>query len=89
METRVMTPFFASTFSILIVTFISESKNTQNSFPCGCPFGLIFCQKLQNRTAHHSFLESRHNEAIKNLYCFVHLLEPNINFLGSLSSQSR
>ena len=59
---------------MLFLTFISEFENTQNSFPCGPPFGLfcsvkyIFDQKLQIWTAHHTFLESRHPEVTKNLY---------------------
>ena len=43
METREMTPFFWSTYSILFVIFISEFENAQNSFSCGPPlvhFGL-------------------------------------------------
>ena len=46
---------------------------------------LIF-SKLLIRAAHHSFLESRHAEATKNLYyVFFHPPEPNAPFLGSSS----
>ena len=44
MGTRQMTPFL-STFYALFRTFISEFKNTQNSFPCGAPFGPFWSVK--------------------------------------------
>ena len=33
-----------------------------------CQIPQFFCQKLLLRTAHHTFLESRHHELTKNLY---------------------
>ena len=36
--------------------------------------------RLPIQTAHHTFLESRHPEVTKNLYCFVHPPEPNNHF---------
>ena len=50
-------------------------ENSQNSCSCHSPFGLFwsvkylnFWPKLPIRTAHHTFLESRHPEVIKNPY---------------------
>ena len=78
METRQMIPFFSSTFSDLFLTFIFTFENSQNSFSCGPPFGpfwfvkyLNFGQKLPIRTAHHTFLESRHPEVTKNPCCVL------------------
>ena len=70
-----MIPFFSSTFSTwklhkwphffpllfllnLFITFISLNLKILNTFR----------QKLLIRTAHHTFLESRHPEVIKDLY---------------------
>ena len=65
----------------LLVTFISEFENTQNSFPCGSPFGpfwsvkyINFGQRLLIRTAHHTFVE------VDTLRLLVHLPEPNSHF---------
>ena len=64
METKQMTPFFSSTFSALTVfNFISEFKNTQNSFSCGQFWS---AKNLWIWAAHHTFLESRHPEVSKN-----------------------
>ena len=67
MKTRQMTPFFIYVFLKLCLAFIFIFQNGRNSFSCGHPFGLFwsvkylnFGQKLPNRTAHHTFLESRH-----------------------------
>ena len=69
-------PSFSSTFSVLTsVICIFIFQNGQNSFSCGHPFGLFwsvkylnFGQKLPIRTAHHTFLESRHAGVTKNPY---------------------
>ena len=68
-------PSFLSTFSVLFVIFIFIFQNGQVSFSCGHSFGLFwsvkylnFGQKLPIRTAHHTFLESRHPEVTKNSY---------------------
>ena len=75
METRQTTPFFSSTLCALFITVIFVFENTQNSFPCGPSFGPFlsvkccnFGQKLPIRTAHHTFLESRHPEITKIPY---------------------
>ena len=67
METRQITPFFSSTFSTMFVTFIFVFENSQNSFSFGPALGpfwsvkyLNFGQKLLFRTAHDTFLASRH-----------------------------
>ena len=59
----------------MFVTFIFVFENSQNSFSCDSPFGsfwsvkcLNFGQKPPIRTAHHTFLESRHPEVTKNPY---------------------
>ena len=45
METRQMTPFFSSTFSNLLVIFISEFENVQNSFSCDpCCWSILVCK---------------------------------------------
>ena len=73
METRQMTPFFTSTFSALTVCNVFE--NIQCLFSCDPPFGPFWSvkhhnigQKLPIRTAHYTFLESRHREVTKNPY---------------------
>ena len=60
---------------LLFVTFIFVFETSQNSFSCGPPFGpfwpvkyLNFGQKLPIQTTHHTYLESRHPEVIKNPY---------------------
>ena len=75
-ETRQMTPFFSSTFFALFETFIFVFENSQNSLLFGLPFSPFwsvkypnFGQKLPIRIAHHTFLESRHPDLTKNLYC--------------------
>ena len=76
METRLMTPFFSSTFYTLTVCnihFIFE--NSLNSFSSGPPIGpfwsvkhLNFAQKLPIQPTDHTFLERRHPEVTKNQY---------------------
>ena len=70
-----MTPFFSFTFSSVTVRFIFVFENSQNSVLCDPPFGpfwsvkyLNFGQKLPIRTAHHTFLKSRHPEVTENPY---------------------
>ena len=48
MKTRQMTPFFSSTFSAQFITFIFVFRNSQNSFPCGPPFGPFWSVKYLN-----------------------------------------
>ena len=59
----------------LFVTFIFVFENSQNSFSCGPPFGLFWSvkflnlgQKIPIRTAHQTFLESKHHGVTKNPY---------------------
>ena len=74
MEIRQITPFFIHflRYMFLFVTFIFAFENSQNSFSCGLLNGpfcsvkyLNFGQKLPIRTAHHTFLESRHLSLLK------------------------
>ena len=51
----------------LLVTFISEFENTQNSFPCGSPFGpfwsvkyINFWSKATDSDSSSYFCRSRH-----------------------------
>ena len=65
---------FASTFYAATVCKIHFCiRKSQNSFSCSPSFGpflsvkyLNLGKKLPIRTAHHTFLESRHTEANKN-----------------------
>ena len=76
MKTRKVTPFCSSTFSALTVCDIHFLfENSLNLFSCGLRFGsfwsvkyLNFEQRLPIRTAHNTFLESRHTEVTKNQY---------------------
>ena len=76
MDTRQMILFFHLLFPLeLFVTFIFVFENSQKSFSCDPLFRpfwsvkwLNFSQKLPFRTAHHTFLESRHPEVTKNPY---------------------
>ena len=77
LETRQIDSISSFIFSALPIFNIQFFffENMQNSFSCGLTFAL-FCsvtylyagQKLQIRTAHYTFLESRHSEVIKNTY---------------------
>ena len=75
-KTREMTSFFHLLFPLyMFVTFILVFQKSQNSFSCYLSFGLFWHVKYLNldqnlpiSTAHHTFLESKHPKAIKNLY---------------------
>ena len=94
METRQITPFFTSTFCALTgcnIYFCFE--NSQNSFSCALLFGpfwsvkcLNFEQKLPIRTAHHTFVESRHTEVTKNPY---YVLSPEGSLKKGFSSWTK
>ena len=72
MGIRQATVFFSCTFfAQTVFVFV----NTQNSFLCGPSFGpfwsvkyLSFGHELPNRTAHHTFLESRHPKVTKSTF---------------------
>ena len=75
METQKMTPFFHLLSTLYVCNIHSCIWNSPNLFSCGPTLGpfwsakyLNFGQKLLIRTAHHTFLESRHPEVFQNLY---------------------
>ena len=82
MKTRQMTPFFSSTFSTLFVcnTHFCNWKLVPSLVHSGLSNTWIFGQKLPIQTAHYTFLESRHHDITKNLYCFVHPPGSNTHF---------
>ena len=93
METRQMATFFSYTFSALTVCTIhfwiwKYSKFIFMWSPF-CPFWSVkylnFCPKLPIRTAHHTFLKSRHPDVTKIYIMFCSPTGAIIHFLGSSS----
>ena len=88
-----MTPFFSSTFSDLIVIFISEFENILNSFSCGPPLGpfcsskyLNFCPKATDSDSSSHFSRKQTPEVAKNLHYVLSTCRSQIPiFLGSSS----
>ena len=78
MVARQMTSFFSSTFSVLTVCNIHFCiwKQPRFIFMCSAPlWSILVCKKHQFwakatiiRTAHHTFLKTRHPEVNKNPY---------------------
>ena len=90
-KTRQIIPFFSSTFSALFVTFISEFEIPKIHFhvvPSLVHHGLwnisIFGQKQPIRTAHQTFLESRHPKVTKNLYYALSTRQSQVPFFFRL-----
>ena len=73
METRQMTPFLRSNCLSYSFLYLKILKTHFHVDPLGPFWSVKYCnfgQKLPIRTAHHTFLESRHPEVTK-IYCYA------------------